>query len=489
LGENLADIEKLRKLEQIRAMGIDPYPYSYKVSAKSRDIVSDYAGYENRVVEIAGRLTGMRDMGKLLFFDLLDQSGKIQVLVALSGLDKSAVIIPLLDVGDIVGVMGRVGKTKKGEISVVAESITLLSKSLSIMPEKFHGLTDTELRYRKRFLDLIVNYDVREFFLVRSRILKYFRDFLDNRGYIEFETPVLQHTYGGANATPFKTRYEALDTDVYLRVADELYLKRLIIGGFERVYEVSKDFRNEDIDSTHNPEFTQIECYEAYKDYNDYMKMTEEMIGGVVKEIFGSYTIEYCGKTLDFTPPFERVYWVEELKKLSGIDVSKMSDEEAERIAIKEALQTNVRNAYHVADALFDKYIKPRLWNPAFVMDFPQYMCPLTKRCRGNALLSERFELYVAGKEEANCYSELTDPVEQKEKFEEQEAERKKGDSEAQPNDKDFLEAIEYGMPPTAGIGISIDRLSMILTGNASIKEVIAFPAMRPENEKDGQKR
>ncbi len=480
----MADNERIRKLEQIRRMGIDPYPYSYSVSAKAEDIISDYESYDNKEVAAAGRIIGMRDMGKLLFFDLLDQSGRIQILIALSDIEGDAArIVPLLDVGDIIGVKGNVGKTKKGEISVIAKDVTLLGKSLSIMPEKFHGLTDTELRYRKRFLDMIVNPETRKFFIMRARILKYLRDFLDNKGYIEFETPVLQHTYGGANAKPFKTRYEALDTDVYLRVADELYLKRLIIGGFEKVYEVSKDFRNEDIDSTHNPEFTQIECYEAYKDYNDYMKMTEEMLSGLVKSEFGSYIIKYDGRELDFTPPFKRVYWTDELRKLSGIDVSKISDNDAEMIAVKENLQTSIKNAYHVADAMFDKYIKPNLWNPTFVVDFPQYMCPLTKTSRSDKLLSERFELYIAGREEANCYSELTDPIEQRKRFEEQEMERRKGDVEAQPNDKEFLEAIEHGMPPTAGVGISIDRLSMILTGNLSIKEVIAFPAMRPTRE------
>ncbi|MCL5101927.1 MAG: lysine--tRNA ligase, partial [Candidatus Marsarchaeota archaeon] len=353
----------------------------------------------------------------------------------------------------------------------------MLGKSLRQLPEKFHGLNDTELRYRKRYLDLIANPEVRKFFRTRARILTYLRNFLDSRGYVEFETPILQPTYGGANAEPFKTKYNALDSEFYLRVSDELYLKRLIIGGFEKVYEVSKDFRNEDIDSTHNPEFTQIEFYEAYKDYNDFMEMTEEMVSKLVYELFGTYTIKYQGKELNFKPPFKRVYWVEEIKKKSGIDIADMSDEQAKEIAKKEKLETNILNAYHVADALFDKYVKPELFDPAFVLDFPAYMCPLTKDKRGNPKLSERFEFYIAGKEDANCYSELTDPIEQRKKFEEQDAERKKGDAEAPPSDEDFLEAIEYGMPPTAGLGIAIDRLAMILTDNISIKEVLPFPA------------
>jgi len=379
-------------------------------------------------------------------------------------------------------------KTKRGEITVEATNITMLAKSLRVLPEKFHGLTDTELRYRKRYLDLIANPEVKGVFITRAKVLKYIRDFLDSRGYVEFETPVLQPTYGGANAKPFTTFYNALDTKVYLRIADELYLKRLIIGGFEKVYEVSKDFRNEDIDSTHNPEFTQVEFYEAYKDYNYLMEQTEEMLNGMVKSIFNSEKVIYKGSELNFTTPFKKIYWVEELRKKSGIDVSKLTDEEAKEVAEKENLPVPIKNAYHVADALFDKYIQPTLFDPTFVVDFPAYMCPLTKDKRGNHLLSERFELYIAGKEVANCYSELTDPIEQSKKFNEQEQERKKGDEEAPPSDSDFIEAIEYGMPPTAGIGVSIDRIAMILTGNDSIKEVIAFPAVKPDVKKQKHK-
>ncbi len=477
----LADNERLKKLDDIIKSGINPYPYSYRVTHKAKQISDSFQEFENKEASVAGRIVGMRDMGRLVFFDLLDGSGRIQIMITDTGLDdRSKTVMRFLDVGDIIGVKGSVTKTKKGEISIMAAGVEMLSKSLAMLPEKFHGLSDTELRYRKRYLDMIVNPEVREMFSMRARILRYMREFLDSRGYVEFETPILQNTYGGANAKPFKTHYEAMGRDVYLRVADELYLKRLIIGGFEKVYEVSKDFRNEDIDSTHNPEFTQIECYEAYKDYNDYMEMTESLLSGLVKELFGTYVIEYKGRKMDFTPPFKRVRWVERLKELSGIDVSKMTDEDAQKIAEREDLDTNIKNAYHVADGLFDKYIKPELWDPVFVMDFPRYMCPLTKLCRDNQMLSERFELYVGGYEEANCYSELTDPVEQRENFEQQEREREGGDAESQPMDMEFIEAIEYGMPPTAGIGISIDRISMILTGSGSIKEVIAFPSMRP---------
>ncbi len=476
----MVDEFKLDKLKKIIGKGINPYPYSFDAKLHAAEIKAGYEELQGKSASIAGRIIGIRHMGQLYFIDVLDQTDKIQVLAAPNFSDKESLeLLDMVDTGDIIGAVGIINKTKRGEISIEANSITMLGKSLRQMPEKFHGLNDTELRYRKRYLDLIANQEVRDFFIKRARILKYLRDFLDSRGYIEFETPVLQPTYGGANAEPFKTRYNALEDDFYLRVSDELYLKRLIIGGFEKVYEVSKDFRNEDIDSTHNPEFTQIEFYEAYKDYNDFMKMTEEMLSGLVKELFGSYKIKYQGRELDFTPPFQRVYWVDVIKKKSGIDISELTDGQAAEMAKKEGLETSIINAYHVADSLFDKYVKPDLFNPAFVLDFPAYMCPLTKDKRGNPLLSERFELYLAGKEDANCYSELTDPTEQRKKFEEQDSERKKGDPEAPPSDDDFLEAIEYGMPPTAGLGIAIDRLAMILTDNISIKEVMAFPATR----------
>ncbi len=478
----MVDEFKLEKLRKLKELGINPYPYTYKVTHKSVEVVNAFTSLEGKEVSVAGRIIKRREMGKLCFMDILDGQGKVQVLIRDDAATQNAVeITGLTDVGDIIGASGKVIKTKKGEVTVEAKEITILAKSLLILPEKFHGLTDTEIRYRKRQLDLIMNPNVRNFFITRARILKYLRDFLDADGYVEFETPVLQPNYGGANAKPFITEYNALETKVFLRISDELYLKRLIIGGYEKVYEVSKDFRNEDIDSTHNPEFTQIEFYEAYRDYDDFMRFTEKMLSGLVKHLFGSYKIKYQDKELDFTPPFKRVYWVEELKKKVGIDISEMSDAEAAKLAKKEELETAIKNSYHVADGLFDKYIKPDLFGPAFVVDYPSYMCPLTKDKRGNPKLSERYELFIAGKEEGNCYSELTDPIEQRRKFDAQEAERKKGDYEAPPSDTDFLEAMEYGMPPTAGMGLAIDRLAMILTDNVSIKEVIPFPAVKPE--------
>lgn len=478
----MTDEGKRNKLNRIIEEGINPYPYSYNDRKEISDVISNFDDYEGSDIRIAGRIIGMRRMGSLFFMDILDGQGKMQAIARENYIGKEYMeLLGLIDIGDIIGIFGTITKSKRGEKSIDAKEITLLSKSLRVLPEKFHGLKDIEIRYRKRYLDMIINPNVREYFRVRARILRYMRDFLDSRGYLEFETPILQSVYGGANAKPFKTHFNAIDSDVFLRISDELYLKKLLVGGFEKIYEVSRDFRNEDIDTTHNPEFTIIECYEAYKDYEDYMHMVEEMVSGLAKEIAGSEVVTYQGIKLDFRTPFRRVYFVDEIKDKSGIDISDITDKEAEEIAAKEGLKVRIKNRYHVADGLFDKYIKPELQNPTFVLDFPGYMCPLTKDKRGNKKLSERFELYMAGYEEANSYSELTDPVEQRRKFMEQDAERRKGDDEAPPIDEDFLEAIEFGMPPTAGLGISIDRIAMILTDNVSIKEVIAFPAVRPE--------
>jgi len=481
----MVDTIKLEKLKKLKEMGIEPYPYFYEQTHHANEIKDKYSELEGKEVSVAGRIVREREMGKLHFYDLLDSTDKIQIMARVGVANEASIkLMPLLDIGDIIGVKGVVTKTKKGEISIDAKEITILAKSLRTLPEKFHGLKDIDIRYRKRYLDLIVNPKVRDIFRTRTKIIDYIRNFLNKKGYIEVETPILQPVYGGAFAKPFKTHHNYLDVDMYLRISNELYLKRLIIGGLEKVYEFSRDFRNEDVDVEHNPEFTLLEFYEAYGDYNTYMKLTEELLSGLAKELYGTYEIEYQGKKLNFKPPFRRIYFVDEIKKKSGIDVSTITDENAKEIIEKEGLKTSVQNAYHVADALFDKYIKPDIKDPAFVLDYPAYMCPLTKDKRGNKLLSERFELFVDGKELANSYSELTDPIEQRKKFEEQDAERRKGDPEAPPSDEDFLEAIEYGMPPTAGIGIGIDRLVMIFTDAPSIKEVILFPTVKPNETK-----
>ncbi len=471
---------KLSKLEKLKKLGVNPYPYSFTQGNTALEIKENYSSFEGKKVSIAGRITRIREMGKLCFLNIIDSSSDLQILSRddnISNMSKE--IMGLIDIGDIMGIVGVVTKTKKGEISVDAKEITMLSKSLAIFPEKFHGLTDTEQRYRKRYLDLIMNPDVRNVFMTRTKIVNLIREFLNGRGFMEVETPVLQPVYGGANAKPFKTHHNYLDEDLYLRIANELYLKRLIIGGFEKVYEFSKDFRNEDVDSTHNPEFTQVEIYEAYKDYSDFADMVEKIIMKISNGVAGGSIIRYQGKELDLSK-FKRINFVDAIKEKSGIDVSKIKDDsEARQIADSEKLETPAKNRYHVADSMFDKYVKPDLWGPTLVMDYPSYMCPLVKDKRGNPDLSERFEIFIAGLEVGNCYSELTDPIEQRKKFEEQNEERKKGDEEMPPVDIDFLEAIEYGMPPTAGIGISIDRLTMIFTDNTSIKETILFPTVK----------
>lgn len=482
--ECMIDKTKLAKIEKLRKMKANPYPYSFHQTHHSAEIISKFDELQGKPASVAGRIMTIRHMGKLTFFDLLDSSGKIQIMVKADTAGKQALeLLDLVDRGDIIGVTGNVTKSTRGEISVELKELTVLAKALREMPEKFHGLSDVEIRYRKRYLDLASNPSSRQAFVTRAKIITYIRDFLDGHGYLEVETPALQPVYGGATAKPFKTHHNSLNADLFLRISDELYLKRLIIGGLEKVYEISKDFRNEDIDSTHNPEFTMLEAYEAYGDYSTYMKLFEEMLSGLVKQLSGSHEIEFRDKKISFKPPFKKLGFVEEIKKKSGIDVADIKDDaEAERIAKKEKLETHVKNRYHVADALFDKYVKPELWDPTFVMDYPAYMCPLVKDHRKDPRKSERFEMFAGGEELMNVYSELTDPQEQRRKFEEQVAERKKGDEEMPPMDEDFVEAMEYGMPPTAGIGIGIDRLVMLFTNNISIKEVILFPSVKPES-------
>lgn len=453
----------------------------------AKEISDNFTQLEGAEVSIAGRAMQIRQMGGITFIDIQDRSGKLQALIRNNQLDqKSLLVLSNSSIGDTLGVKGSVMKSKRGEISIGVREITMLSKTLRSLPNKWQGLTDTEARYRFRHLDLMMDQNVLRTFEIRSKFLRHARETLDARGAIEVETPILQEVYGGARAEPFKTIYHTLDDkEMFLRISDELYLKRLIIGGAERVYEVSKDFRNEDADSVHNPEFTQVEYYEAYADYETFMGMMEQMLSTFVKKTFGTLKVTYQGEVIDFTPPYPRLYWVEELRKLSGIDVSELTDDEAKRVNEAEELGLKHPDTYHVADSLFDKYLKDKTVQPTFVLDFPTYMCPLTKTKRGNPKLAERFELYIGRMEVANSYSELTDPLYQRKMFEDQELERKKGDQEAPPFDEEFLNAMEYGMPPTAGIGISIDRPSMLFTDQTSIKEVILFPPMKSKNVPD----
>ncbi|MFH1306640.1 MAG: lysine--tRNA ligase [Candidatus Micrarchaeota archaeon] len=478
------DSDRLKKLEDIEKKNINPYPYSYKFTLYSKEIISNYSKYEDSVQKVAGRIIQKRDFGKLAFCQIKDNKGKIQIMARADelGAEKTS-NFRSLDLGDIIGVDGTVCKTKKGEISINAKNFTLLSKSLRFLPDKFKGLSDTELRYRKRYLDLIANSKVKEFFITRAKLIDAIREFLNSHGYLEVDTPILQKVYGGAAAKPFTTKHNALDEDLFLRISNELYLKRLIIGGIDKVYEFSKDFRNEDIDSTHNPEFTLLEFYEAYKDYNDYMDFTKEMLFFILKKLQLNAKFEFQGKTIDFSK-FQIISLHEELKKKAKIDILKWENETQ---AYSECLGLGVtpskKTMAKCVDALFDHFLLPDLFNPTFVIDYPYYICPLTKRKRSNPQLAERFELFIAGYELANCYSELTDPREQRRKLQEQARLLAEGDEDSNPIDDDFLEAMEYGMPPTAGIGIGIDRLAMIFTNNVSIKEVILFPTVRKQND------
>lgn len=474
------DNERIQKLSEFESAGINAYPYSYVVSAYSKDIHSCYDELEGTIQTIAGRIVQKRDFGSLIFCHLQDSKGRIQTMARAEELDKDKMsLFAKFDLGDIIGVEGTVTKTKKGEISLSVHDFTLLSKSISFLPDKFKGLSDTEIRYRKRYLDLIANPNIKEYFVVRAKLIESIRSFLNSRGYLEVDTPILQKVYGGAAAKPFTTVHNALDEKLYLRISNELYLKRLIIGGMGKVFEFSKDFRNEDIDSTHNPEFTQVEFYEEYKDYNDYMQLTKELFSKIFSDLSLPTQLAFQGKTIDFTK-FETVSLYEEIKKKSGVDMLKWKDaEQAYSECVKAGIKPSKHTLAKCMDALFTEFVEPSLHNPTFVIDFPYFACPLTKRKRGNPELAERFELFIAGYELGNCYSELTDPREQRKKFEEQAKSLNAGDEESTPIDNDFLEAIEYGMPPTAGYGIGIDRLAMILTNNVSIKEVILFPTMK----------
>ncbi len=458
---------------------ISSMPYSYKVSDFSKDIKDGYAKYENKKVEVAGRIKAIRKSGKAIFIDLLDKTGKIQIYFdfALIG-EKIFADVKKLNAGDMIGTKGVVFKTTAGEISVKAAEYTMLAKAIRTLPDKWHGLQDVETRYRKRHLDLIMNEEVREIFIKRSKTISLIRGFLEKKGFLEFETPIIQPLYGGGDAEPFKTHVKTLNEEHYLRIADELYLKRLIIGGFDKVYEICRDFRNEDIDTTHSPEFTMIEWYQAYADYNDMMKLTEELLNHVAKELLGTHEITYQGRKISFKAPFKRVSFVDSIKEKTGKDILKLSDEGLFELAEKHKIrfEKGKRNRAHAYNKLVEVLIQPELVQPTFVIDFPRITSPLTRPKRGNPLLAERFELYIDGVELANSYSELQNPIIQKENFDEEAKKAKAGDKDAEPVDMDFVEAMEQGMPPTGGLGLGIDRLVMLLTDKNSIKEVILFP-------------
>lgn len=509
LAEDRVMADRIAKLERLRERGVEPFGYEYAPTHSAAEAHAAYAAWDagrgdstadgpEAGVRVAGRVVSKRGMGKSTFAHLADRTGKIQLYARVNELGPDAyALIDMIDLGDWVGVEGTLFRTRSGEVSLRVRSIELLSKSLRALPlgkeeidpdtgeRKVHsGFTDVQQRYRQRYADLAVNPEVREVFVFRARVITALRRFLDERGFVEVETPVLQPIYGGAAARPFVTQHNALGMQLYLRIADELYLKRLIVGGMERVYEISKDFRNEGIDRFHNPEFTMLEFYAAYLDYRGVMELTEQMLGHVVRETVGDRPVTFAGNEISFAPPFRRLTMYESLREVGGVDVESLSEEEMRERVV--ALGVSRDEAARLGrgkliDELFGELVEPRLIQPTFITDYPREMSPLAKPKRGNPELTERFELIVAGKELCNAYSELNDPIDQRGRFEAQLRLREQGDEEAQQLDDDFIRALEYGMPPTGGFGMGIDRLTMVLSGQPSIRDVILFPTLRPE--------
>jgi lysyl-tRNA synthetase class 2 len=495
--EDLNDLMRRRReeLEELKKLNFNPYPPAFERKDFSRAIVESFRDEApERTVRVAGRIMSIRRMGKASFCHIQDSQGKIQIYLKKDELGASYDAFRLMDIGDIIGVVGFVFRTKAGEVSVHARELVLLAKSLRPLPvvkERIdeHGnkvvydpFSDKELRYRQRYVDLIVNPHVREVFVKRAKIVRTIRTILDARGYLEVETPVLQPVYGGATARPFKTHHNALGIDLYLRIADELYLKRLIVGGFDGVYEIAKDFRNEGMDRNHNPEFTMLELYVAYQDYIWMMELTEQIIHDVAIAVNGTPTIKMGGHEINFTPPWKRVSMFDALKNFTGRNLRGLSEGELRSVA--KDLHVDVEEGIGLGgliDAIFSARVQPHLIQPTFITDYPIELSPLAKRHRSEEGLVERFEVFVNGQEVCNAFSELNDPLDQRARFEEHMKLRARGDEEAHMIDEDFLRALEYGMPPTAGLGIGIDRLTMLLTGQTSIRDVIFFPHMKPE--------
>ena len=474
------------KLAALQAEGRDPFQVTkFDFNADSAAIKADYAAYEGKIVRVAGRLMSKRGMGKVLFCDLQDCTGRIQLFVKIDEMGEDEFNrFKKNDIGDIVGAEGEVFTTKTGEISIRTKSIILLSKALLPLPDKFHGLTDKEIRFRQRYVDLMVNPEVKQNFVIRSRFIKFMRNYLDNMNYIEVETPVLNTIAGGAAARPFVTHHNTLDIDMFMRIATELPLKRLIIGGMDRVYEIGRIFRNEGMDPKHNPEFTSVELYQAYADFHDMMDIAEGIISGAAQEILGTYEVEWMGEKIDLTPGWRRLTMVDAVKEYLGVDFGAISDD-AEAVAAAKAVGVELADAAektwgNALYACFDQRVEEHLIQPTFITMYPVEVSPLTKRSPADPRLTERFELFVCHSELANAYSELNDPIDQRSRFMKQVEQRERGDDETEMLDEDFLNAMEYGMPPTGGMGMGIDRCVMMLTGTDTIREVILFPTMKP---------
>ncbi len=494
--DNSLTQQRLEKLQRLRAAGINPYPGSYHRTHTGEQAVALLKQLEETSqgasgqssVNVAGRIMARRKMGKISFLDLRDGSGKIQLLMGDALAPEQAELLKDIDIGDIIGATGKLFRTKTGEPTVQVDGFTLLTKSLEPLPEKWHGLNDVETRYRQRYLDLISNPEVQRTFRTRSKIIAAVRQFYNEHGFLEVETPVLEPSAGGALARPFITHHNALNQDLFLRIATELHLKRLIVGGLDKVYEIGRIFRNEGIDTTHNPEFTTLESYEAYADYNDVMKMLEDMVANVCRQVLGTTKVKFGTEEFDLAPPWKRLNLREAVKEYCGIDFVAHPSADSLRAAMKSVgIEADPKkNWAHLVDELISTFVEPKLMAPAFLIDYPVSMSPLAKSKPGNDRVVERFEAFAAGMEIANAFSELNDPLEQRERFVQQKKEHKgDGHEEAETVDEDFLHALEYGMPPTGGLGIGIDRLIMLLTNQQSIREVILFPQLR-EKPKEG---
>jgi len=488
--EELIVGERLKKLEALKASGIDPYPYSYDKKDDASALQAKYVKLKPEAkakykAKIAGRLLNVRDLGKIAFGVLQDGNGKIQVVLQDDETPKKSreFFKKYIDSGDYIGVEGEVFRTKRGELSILVDKVELLSKSILPLPEKWHGLQDKEERYRKRYLDLVMNPEVKEVFVKREKIIDSIREFLKSRGFIEVDTPYLQTVYGGAAARPFKTHLNALNIDLFLAISPELHLKRLTVGGMDRVFTIARNFRNEGIDKWHNPEFTELELYQAYADYNDMMKITEDMYEYSCKKVLGTTKVKIGEVVLDFKAPWKRMTMAEAIKKYAGIDVLKMDAGELAEFADEKRVEYKEKNWGLLVASIFEHFCEKELIQPVFITDQPKETTPLCKLHRKDKRLIERFEPFCMGTELGNAYSELNDPILQKKLLQEQAERLKKGDAEAHPYDKDFIEALEVGLPPTGGLGLGIDRMIILLCGQQSIRDVILFPFMKPEKE------
>ncbi len=475
------------KLEELYRRGYDPYGgKKVEVKHKSQEIIDDFSTFEDEKVTIGGRIVSKREHGKATFAHLQDSAGRIQIYLNVNGVgEEQYELFGLVDIGDFVGVEGTVFRTRRGEVTVAVETFSLLTKSLLPLPEKWHGLKDVELRYRQRYLDLVVNTEVKDIFITRSKIIQGIRDFLSRESFLEVETPMMSSIAGGANARPFRTYHNALGMNLYLRIATELYLKRLLVGGMEKVYELGKVFRNEGISTIHNPEFVTLEVYQAYADYKDMMDLTERLLVNLSREVMGTTTWSWKGEEVDLTPPWPRITMVEAVRQYAGIDFSALeSDEQARREAREKGLEISEGASWgEVLAEVFESFCEENLKGPVFVMQYPVEVSPLARQSKEDPRFTDRFELFIFGNEIANAFTELNDPGEQRKRFERQMAMREEGDQEAHMMDEDFLTALEYGMPPAGGLGIGIDRLIMIMTGSASIRDVILFPTLRPRED------